>query len=118
MSFTLCSSGAIVRKAGLNLNSTAAASAALIAAYADEAEAEIVGQTRFDWVAGYASVATNLKPLLASACSNLAAMKLISYDMNSYTTTEMQTMLDYLSDEAEKNIAILKEADANKIRSL
>jgi hypothetical protein len=109
MSYTLCTSEAIIRKAGANANSTAIASAALLADFADKAEGQLCMKTRKDWVSSYA-VTTNFRPALADAVSDLAAMKVINYDMSGYTSRlEAQTMLDVLKDNSDKIIADLKE---------
>ena len=119
MSFTLCTSGAIVQKAGLNVNSTAAASGALLSAFCDQAEGLICAETRWDFVGNYTSVNTQVKLALQDCCSSLAAIKLINYDMSGYTSrTEAQTMLDVLKDNAQTTLSNLKIADSNKIRSL
>lgn len=114
MSFTLTSSGAIVSKAGANVNSTAAASGALIKLWCDQAEAAVNAATRKDWVAGYAGVTANFKGILDDVASDMAAMKLINYDMSGYTSRlEATTMLDVLRDNIIRNIEILKD-DKNK----
>ena len=115
MTWTLCTSSAIKRKAGAK----AFISDALIADAQDEAEGEIVLQTRRDWVTDYDNVDAKIKPALASACSALAAMKVIEYDMSGFTSRlETQTMLDLLFDNYNKNLAAVKEADGNTIRSV
>ena len=52
MSFTTCTSAAIVRKAGKNASSIATASGALLQDYADQAESVVCMKTHKDWVAG------------------------------------------------------------------
>ena len=109
MSFTLCSSGAIVRKAGANVNSSAAASGVLLAEFCDEAEGALCAITRYDWVTNYASVKASFKPILTDIVSDLAAMKLISYDMSGYTQlTETQTMLNVMFDNIQRNLGAIK----------
>ena len=119
MSFTLCTSGAIVQKAGAYVNSTAAASGALLSAFSDQAEGLICSETRWDFVTNYSSVNTMVKLALQDCCSSLAAIQLINYDMSGYTSkAEAQTMLDVLSSNAQKHLSNLKNADSNKIRTL
>ena len=110
MSFTLCSSFAIIRKAGLNANSTIVASGSILSDFCDEAEATINAITRQDWVADYGSVGTNYKAILADTTSSMAAMKIIPYDMSGFTSRyEAQTMLDVLKDNIDRNLAVLKD---------
>jgi hypothetical protein len=118
MSFTLCSSGAIVRKAGLYVNSTAAASLALLTDYYDEAEGFIVAETRRDWVTYYSDVASGAKLLLADCCSDLAAIKLITYDMSGYTSLgEAGLMLDTIKTNANEALKTLKDFKSNEIKA-
>ena len=110
MSFTLCTSGAIVAKAGVGVNQAAAASLALLTQFSDEAEGYINAATRYDWVGGYANVGTNYKPILAEAASNLAASYLVTYDLSTYTGRgEAEDILNILHDKATSAISILKE---------
>jgi len=116
MSFTLCTSGAIVTKAGANVSSTAAASAAILEQFCDEAEGRICAETRYDWVANIGSIGTNFKPALADACSSLAAVKLIAYDMSGYTGRgEAEDMININFDLAQKALKFLTE-DKNKTK--
>lgn len=110
MSFTLCTSGSIVIRAGANVNSNAAASAALLEQFSNEAEGFINGTTRFDWVANYSSVGVNFKPMLAVACSCLAAVDLISYDKSGYTSQgEADNMINTLSARAADAIKFIQD---------
>lgn len=110
MSFTLCTSEAIIRKAGANASSTAVASGALIASFADLAEGQVCMKTRYDWVSNYSSVSANFKQSLSDVTSDLAAIKLIAYDMSGYSRLlEAQTMLDVLKDNADNIIKDLRE---------
>lgn len=116
MVWTLCSSGAIIAKAGAGASSTAAASNALLAQFQQEAEATINAMTRKDWVTNYSSVATNFQQILNNACSDHAAMKLIIYDMSGYTSRlEAATILDILYDDFQKCVNILKEDNVKDI---
>lgn len=84
MSFTLCTSHAIVAKAGKNVNAAASVSSALLEQYSDEAEGYVGTITRRDWVGDIAKVPANWLPVLADASSSLAANGLIAYDMGGY----------------------------------
>ena len=110
MSWTLCSSGACISKAGANANSSVIASGAILADWSDQAEGLINTSTRYDWTANIASVSANFKPILADTCSDLIAMKIINYDMSGYTSrAEATTMLDVLKDNSVRGIEILKD---------
>lgn len=110
MSFTLCTSGAIVIKAGNNVNSTGAASAALLEQFSDEAEGRICAETRYDWITDYASIGASFKPILADVASSLGAIKLIMWDMGSYTGRgEAEDMININFDLAQKGLKILTD---------
>lgn len=109
MSFALCTSGAIVIKAGSNVNSAAAASSALLQQYSNEAEAFICTATKYDWVANIAGVPANFKPVLADAAASIAAQSLIAYNMSGYSgRAEAEDMVNILYDRGNKIIEYLK----------
>jgi len=108
MSWTLCTSGAAIAKAGANAG-TAASSAALLQAWSDEAEGSICMKIRKDVVTNYAGVPTLIQNCLADLASDLIAMKIINYSLNSYTRAEAQTMLNVLKDNSDMIIKDLRE---------
>lgn len=120
MSFTLCTSGAIIAKAGFGASSVAVASGTLLALYSDWAEGRIVAETKNDWVDDYASVDSGVKEALNDCASSIGAMWLIGYDMSGYAggLAEAETKLDLLRDNVEKSISYLKEGGANKITDI
>lgn len=116
---TLCASGACVVKAGKHVDDfyTGADGGDADANWEElilQAEAVINTTTRKDWVTDHASVKTNFVKILEDACSCLAAIYAINYNMDGYTSkAEVLTMLNVLIDRYNKNISILKE-DENK----
>ncbi len=85
MSFTLCSSGAIVIKAVKHVNQDFAASGAVLEQLSDEAEGRLCAETRYDWVSNFSKIKTNFKPVLADATSAYAGAMLVTMDMSGYT---------------------------------
>jgi len=111
MSWTLCTSGAAISKAGFNANISGGA----LAGWSDQAEGVINTITRKDWVTDYSSVKTNFKPILSDVCSDMIAMRIINYDMSGFTSRqEATTMLDVLRDNIVRNIENLKEDKVKK----
>ena len=109
MVFGFCTSEAIVRKAGKNVNSTAAASAALLQQFSTEAEAYINTMTRHDWSATPLAIASFI-PVLADAASSLAGAQLIAYDMSGYLSrAEAEDMINLLHDRTNRIITQLSE---------
>lgn len=117
MSFTLTTSGAIVQKAGLNASSGATTSGALLENYSNFAEGMIVEETRRNWVTQHSGLSTDMKNALSDVASDLAAMKVIIFDMSGYTSrSEAQTMLNVLRDNANRHIINLKDFKSNEIK--
>lgn len=101
MAWTLCTSGAAIAKAGANANSTIVASGATLAEWSNEVEGTIATRTRQNWSGAFSTINSGFKSALSDVASDLIAMKIISYDMSSYTSRlEAQTMLDVLRDNA------------------
>ena len=117
MSWTLSTSGAAVRKAGLNANSTIAASGAALAEWSDQAEGEIAAATRRDWVASYSGLSTAIKQILGDAASSLVAMKIISYDITGYLAREADTLLNVNDEITSRQIKILKDFKSNELKT-
>jgi hypothetical protein len=116
MSWTLCTSGAAISKAGANANSSIVASGSILAVWSDEAEAKLNTDSRYDWVANYASVGANYKPILAKAVSDSVALNIIGYDPSGFTSRyEAQFMADMLVDDYNKCIALLSEKDVQEV---
>lgn len=110
MSWTLSTSGACIRRAGTNANTTIVASGAALLNWSDQAEGELNTATRKDWVTDYADVGTNFKPILDKAVSCLVAMDIVNYDPSGYTNlAEAQTILDVLRDNYIRAVELLKD---------
>ena len=115
MSFTLCTSEAIVAKAGANVNATAAVSGSLLEQFSEVAEGWLAAQTRVDWVANYAKVPTTLQPVLAEPVAAWAAKKLIAYNKLGYLTGEANDLENINHDEALK---AAKELSDDKVKTM
>lgn len=97
MTETLCTSGAVFRKAGTNASSTITASAAAITEFINQAEGKLGLDTRYDWVTNYANVSAIGKEVLEEAVSDYAAIAVINYDMSGFTSRqEALTMVNIL----------------------
>ena len=108
MSFTLCSSAAIVIKAGANASSTAKASGAILQQFSDEAEDFINAATRYDWVTNWGSASGSLVAnAVADATACIAATSLIAYDMSAYKSIN-ENLINVLYDRAGRVIEYLK----------
>lgn len=116
MSYTLTTSGAIIRKAGSAASATIIADATALANWSDQAEAVICTLTRYNWTSNYASVSASFKPMLDDAASDYAAMRVISYDMSGYSSAyEAQVVLDILHDNFNRIISALKDKPVQEV---
>ena len=116
MSFNLTTSAAIISKAGANASAVAVASGALMALWCDQAEATFCMRTRKDWVTDLTSVTTNFKPMISDAVSDMAAIKVVNYDMSGYTSKrEAETILDVLDYNAKGIIKDLSQKEFQEV---
>lgn len=108
MPFNMCTSGAIWTKAGTNVNPNVSGARLLIAA--NNAEAIINARTRINYSDTTAALNADVQGLLAQACSSLAAIDMVEYDMSGYTNrAEAETMLDVLNNQANQALSLLKD---------
>lgn len=121
MSWTLCTSGSAIIRAGANVSSTIvnyATQKTAMDKISDEAEGQIVHQTHQDWRVDYANLPTDIQNALSNVCSSLIAMQFIVYDLSGYTTIgEGVTMLNVQDNIVREGIALLKDFKLSTIRS-
>lgn len=116
MGWTLTTSGAALWKAGANASSSVTTSGAMLAKFSDMAEGVLNAITRYDWVANYALITANFKPILDDVCSDMIAMRIINYDMSGFTSREeAQTMLDVLRDNISRSLEVLRLSENQEV---
>jgi len=113
MSWTLCTSGAAIAKAGANVNTTIIASGTTLANWSDEAEAYACGLARFNVVGGFASLTTNGKQVFQDLTSNLIAQKIIGYQPEALGSSSAATRTNILENNIQRIVKIITE-DKNK----
>jgi hypothetical protein len=94
MTWTLCSSGAAIAKAGTHANSAVIASAATLLEWCTEAEGFICAECHNDFITNYTSQNNQIKNALKQACSSMIAMNIISFDNTGYLTREADTLMN------------------------
>ena len=110
MTWTLCTSGSAVHRAGANVSSTIAVSGSALADYSDEAEARVSGLARYNVVTNYGSLTAEGKKILQELAANMIAEKMINYDLSGYTTLgEGTTMLNVLRTNTAELINMITE---------
>lgn len=119
MSWTFCSSGAAVIKAGANCSTIAKASGAILEAFSTDAEGRICAELHTDFITGYSGLDTGIKYMLSDICSSLIAMNIVSYDMSGYTDRrEAETILDVLDDRVRAGLKTLTPRANQKLNSV
>ena len=105
---TLAISGNVIIKAGANVSSSITNDT--WDGYIEEAEALVSQISRYDWVANYATIQTNFKPLLREVVSDIAAIYAITYDMSGYTSRiEAEDIINVLRDAALRGLSLLRD---------
>ena len=115
MSWTLCTSGSAIAKAGVNVNSKFVppiTAATEMAEYSDQSEGSFCAKTRRDWVT--TAGGTQIMNAVEDAVSADIAIKMIENDMSGFIKGEAQTMLDVLTAKYDTIIATLIE-DKNQV---
>jgi hypothetical protein len=102
-----CTTAEVLAKAGAGASATSSAEA-YVNQYVSEAESEINSVTRYNWSDNYAGLSVDVKGILKSAASNLAAIHVISYDMSGFTSrTEAENVVNILRDGYLRAVSIL-----------
>ena len=110
MSFTFCTSQAIIDKAGSAASEAITTNATALAIFYDNAEAVVSTVSRFDYVTVSGSLQTNIKPILADAISDLAAIHVVAWDMVGYPSRIVaEDMINVLRDGALRNLSLLRD---------
>lgn len=100
-------------KAGSKASSVSSAEA-YVNAYIAEAESYINVETGVNYSDTYAGLNADKKAILQEAASNLAACYVINYDLSGWDSKiQAQTMLDYLTDRADKCIKLLRDKNSS-----
>jgi len=119
MTWTLCTSGSAIAKAGKNayptLVSYAGTSKTILDGWSDDAEGFASSVARVDLVTNFTSLTTNGKQIISELVSSHIAQKIVHYDMSSYTNRgEATQMLNVLENNIVKTTSLIKEG---KIKS-
>ena len=111
---TLAINADVKYKAGANA-STVSIDEAYTNVFIKMAEGKLCLDTRFNWVANYASVSTIGKEILRDAVSSYAAVLAMNYDMSGYTSRqEALIMINILWAGYAETINLLKKDNTYK----
>ncbi len=112
----LTTSGSATIKAGLHASSITASGTEMAKMY-DEAEGEIITQTRRDWVTNYSSLSTGVKGALSDVASSMIGMAIAGYDPTGYLIREWDGVMNFNDDRITKGMAKLKDFKSNEIKT-
>jgi len=104
-----CSGVQVARKAGDGANPLAL-SEAYTNDYISQAESTINAVTRHNWSDDYATLDVDVKHILTLVASNIAAMYVITYDMEGYVSRiAAEDLINVLRDGALQALSLLRD---------
>ena len=107
MTETLCTSGSVKLKAGVDHT---ALTAAQYTEFINQAEGQIIADTRINWVSIYSTMDDDFKKILEGATAAKAAIGVINYDPLALGgLTVATTMINVNLDEYDRAVKVLKE---------
>lgn len=114
MSWTLCTSGSAIAKAGAYCNSNIISYDAtykpILDTWSDEVEGLVCDVARVSLSGSYASLNAAGKQVLGTLTSSWIAQKIINYDMGGFTSLgEATTMLNVLENDIKRCIDLVKD---------
>ena len=114
MAPTLALSAGVLLKAGANYSNTLNSGTQgktgkdIIDGWIEEAEGYLSTALRQDLVSGYSGYNASTKLILQKATETIAAIEVIRFDMNGYTSrVEAESMVNILFEELNKMLAVL-----------
>ncbi len=112
MSWTLCTSGAAIIKAGAHVNSDIVnygTNKTAIDKFSTDAEGRIELFTGMSFVANIGSAPGAISGAVSNICSSMIAIDLINYDITGYLSREADTLLNIHDDIVSKGLKQLKD---------
>lgn len=107
---TMALSGSVILKAGVGVHADIASGVVDIDGFITQAESLCCAISRYDWIANYGTVETNLKDFLREVIEDIAAIYCITYDMAGYTSRiEAEDIINVLRDAALRGLSILRD---------
>lgn len=84
MAETLCTSGSVKLAAGTNVSDDLLAADYTI--FINQAEGDLIADTRVNWVDIYGTMNTDFKQIVEGACAAKAAIRAVKFDPSGYTS--------------------------------
>lgn len=110
MTETLCDSGAVKIKAGVDAPTAVIGNPTTMTQLINQAEGQLIADTRVNWIDVYSTLNPDFKQVIEGAVSAKAAVAVINYDPLSYgNLNTATTMINVLLDEYDRGVSKLKE---------
>lgn len=114
MTWTLCTSGSAISKAGVARNAAIVASGSALAGWSDQAEAAACAIARSDVITNFGALTANGKQVLQDFCASWIAQQIVAHDLLGYGSQRAaETILDLLDNNITSAEKLIKE-DKNK----
>ena len=110
MTWTLCTSGSAIEKAGANVSSDIKTSGSALANWSDESQDYISSVAHQDVVTNFSSFTTEGKKILQRLSSNLIAFEMVGYDDKNFNSQRsFETKLDILKNNIDKDTNLIDD---------
>lgn len=110
---TLCTSGSVKLAAGTNVSTSL--TDANYTEFINQAEGQLIADTRINWVDVYSGMNTDFKQICEQAAAAWAAVDAIRYDPSGYTSlNEAITIINVNLDRYDRAVAKLKDSNVYK----
>ena len=114
MSWTMCTSGSPIARAGANANVDFAGSGTYAAEWSDEAEDMCCVESRVDLIANYSTLTSAGKKILQMITSSYIAQQFINYEPEAIGTTGATLRLNILENNIRRG---LKQISDQKVKT-
>ena len=114
MAFTFTTSGAAIKTAGANVNSTITADVTQLENWSDQIENDICAQARYDCITNYASLTASGKEILGQIEEAKIAQYIINYEPEAIGTIGATLRLNFLQNVISQG---MNKIDDGKIKS-
>lgn len=114
MAFTFTTSGAAIKTAGANVNSTIVGDAAQLENWSDQIEQEICATTRYDCITNYASLTASGKELLGQIEEAKLAQYIINYEPEAIGTIGASLRFNFLQNVLSQGMTKIDDGKIKK----
>jgi hypothetical protein len=114
MAFTFTTSGAAIKAAGANVNSTIVLDVTQLEDWSDKIENEICAVARYDCITNYASLTANGKQILGQIEDAKLAQFIINYEPEAISTIGATIRLNFLQNQVSQGFSKIDDGKIKK----